>query len=316
MMNTLLHNYFKLPHDKTFGIVSKAFNRIVAKILKRILDRTVPHYFLKTQHLYPNGLNTEKRDKEIIVSFTSFPGRIQDVWIVVECLFRQTYKADKIILWLSESQFTGIEMPKLLVAQQERGLEIRFVEEDLKSHKKYIYALNEFKNEYVITVDDDLYYDNRFIENLIQLKKKYPNSLPTNRAHLIQFEANNEISLYSKWYHNYASEKPSMRLVPTGGFGTLYEYNQLNKTFDDQSLIKELVPHADDLWLKIQSLIKNVSIVTNSKYNKDPITVKRSQLEKLVSTNVINGGNDIQLRKALDYFRLGHLEQYREIDGK
>lgn len=312
MMNTLLNIYFKLPHDKTFGIVSKAFNRLVAKILKRILDRTVPRYLLKTQEQYPNGLNAEKRDKKIIVSFTSFPGRIQDVWIVVECLFRQTYKADKIILWLSESQFTGIEMPKLLVAQQERGLEIRFVEEDLKSHKKYIYALNEFKNEYVITVDDDLYYDNSLIENLIQLKSKYPNSLPTSRAHMIQFEANNEISRYSNWYHNYAYEKPSMLLVPTGGFGTLYEYSQINNSFDNISLIKDLAPHADDLWLKIQSLLKETQVITNSKYNKDPITVKSSQLEKLVTTNVLSGGNDEQLKRILEYFNLGNLEQYRD----
>jgi hypothetical protein len=315
-MNKLLNIYFKLPHDKALGIITKAFNRLVARIIKRVLDITVPRYFLKTQGQFPNGLNAEKRDKEVIVSFTSFPGRIQDVWIVVECLFRQTFKADKIILWLSQSQFEGIEIPELLVEQQRRGLEIRFVEDDMMSHKKYIYALNEFKNEYVITVDDDLYYDNRLIENLIQLKSKYPNLLPTNRAHLIQFEANKEISLYSKWYHNYATEKPSTQLVPTGGFGTLYEYNQLHSTFDDAILIKDLVPHADDLWLKIQSLLKNVGIVTNNKYNKDPITVKSSQLEKLVSTNVINGGNDLQLRKALDYFNLGNLEHFRYDDGK
>ncbi len=314
-MNTILNIYFALPHDKTFGIVSKAFNRVVAKIIKRYLDKTVPSYFLETQRQYPNGLNTEERDKKVIISLTSFPGRIQDVWIVVECLFRQTYKADKIILWLSKIQFEDIELPESLLNQQKRGLEIRFVEDDLKSHKKYIYALNEFKNDYVITVDDDLYYDNRLIENLIQLKKKYPNSLPTNRAHLINFNANADVSLYSKWYHNYANQRPSLLLVPTGGFGTLYEYHQLSNSFDDEELITKLVPHADDLWLKIQTLLKKVSVVTNSKYNKDPITIKSSQLEKLVFTNVINGGNDKQLRMALDYFNLGQLEEFRKNDA-
>lgn len=311
MMNTILKLYFKLPHDTSFGIISKIINRIAARIVKRVLDRTVPSYFLKTQAQFLNGLNTEKRDKKVIVSFTSFPGRIQDVWIVVECLFRQTYKADKIILWLSELQFEGVELPSLLTDQQSRGLDIRFVKGDIKSHKKYIYALNEFKNDYVITVDDDLYYDNKLIQNLIQLKEKYPYALPTNRAHLIQFDNRNKVAPYSKWYHNYQIEKQSLLLVPTGGFGTLYEFDQLYQTFDNQILIKELVPHADDLWIKIQSLLKNTQVVTNNRYNKDPISVKSSQLEKLVSINVLRGANDVQLRAVLDYFKMGNLENYK-----
>jgi hypothetical protein len=310
-MNTLLHIYFMLPHDNTLGIVSKVINRLAAKILKLILDRTVPCYFLKTQGQFINGLNTVKRNKEVIVSFTSFPGRIQDLWIVVECLIRQTYKADKIILWLSQSEFEGKALPQLLLDQQKRGLDIRFVLDDFKSHKKYLYALSEFKNAFVVTVDDDLYYDNRLIENLIVLKNKYPEMLPTNRAHLIQFNQNDEIELYSKWLHNFDLEKPSCLLVPTGGFGTLYDSRQLNYTFDNHKLIMELAPHADDLWLKVQTLLKETLIITNSKYNKDPISVKSSQLERLASINVLNGGNDIQLKRILEYFKLNNLEQYR-----
>ena len=312
MMNVLLELYFKLPHDSSFGITSKIINRIAARIVKRILDRTVPNHFLKTLDKYPTGVNLEPREKEIVISLTSFPGRIADVWIVIECLFRQTYKADKIILWLSKSQFEGVELPSLLTDQQSRGLDIRFVEGDIKSHKKYIYALNEFKNDYVITVDDDLYYDNKLIQNLIQLKEKYPYALPTNRAHLIQFDNRNKVASYSKWYHNYPIEKQSLLLVPTGGFGTLYEFDQLYQTFDNQILIKELVPHADDLWIKIQSLLKNTQVVTNNRYNKDPISVKSSQLEKLVSINVLRGGNDGQFRAVLNHFSLGELDKYRD----
>src|SRR5574343_906457 len=167
MINSFLKLYYKFPHDNTFGLFTKVINRLFAKILKQIFDRVVPRYFLFTQFHYSYGLNTITRDKKVIVSLTSFPGRVQDVWIVIECLFRQTFKADKIILWLSESQFNGIELPQRLLDQKKRGLEIRFVEDDLKSHKKYIYALNEYKNDYVITVDDDLYYDNQLIENQI-----------------------------------------------------------------------------------------------------------------------------------------------------
>jgi hypothetical protein len=310
-MNTLLNIYFRLPHDRSLGIISKAFNRLAAKVLKRILDRTVPNYFLKTQKDFPSGINRNPRDKKVVISFTSFPGRIDDVWIVVECLFRQSYQADKIILWLSQAQFQGVELPKRLLDQRSRGLEIRFVEDDLRSHKKYIYALSEFRDDFIITVDDDLYYDENLISNLILLKEKYPNCIPTNRAHAIQFKSNSELQPYSLWLHNSFEEKPSLLLTPTGGFGTLYQLNQLNETYNDKSLIMKLAPHADDLWLKIQTLLRNTPVVTNRKYNKDPITIKSSQLEKLVSINVVDGGNDIQFKKILEHFNLGNLEQYR-----
>ena len=78
MMNVLLELYFKLPHDSSFGIISKIINRIAARIVKRILDRTVPNHFLKTLDKYPTGVNLEPREKEIVISLTSFPGRIAD----------------------------------------------------------------------------------------------------------------------------------------------------------------------------------------------------------------------------------------------
>ena len=85
------------------------------------------------------------QQKEIVISLTSFPGRIADVWIVIECLFRQTYKADKIILWVDKERFNVEDLPSRLKAQMKRGLEIRLVE-DLRSHTKYYYALKEYNN--------------------------------------------------------------------------------------------------------------------------------------------------------------------------
>jgi len=310
MMNALLNFYYKLPHDRSLGIVTKAFNRLVAKLIKRVLDKTVPNYFLKTQHLYPNGLNAEKREKKVVISLTSFPARIQDVWIVVECLFRQTYKADKIILWLSESQFIGSKLPDTLLNQLERGLDIRFVDGDLKSHKKYIYAIDEFPKDYIITVDDDLYYNNKLIENLINLKLQFPDAVPSNRCHEITLNKNNTINNYSRWYHNSINIEPSYFLSQTGGFGTLYTANDLYVDYNNTAVINQLMPYADDLWLKVQTLLKDKKIVTNSRYDKDPITVKNSQLEKLVTKNVLEGGNDIQLRNTLNYYKLYNLEYF------
>lgn len=314
-MNRILSFYFNLPHDKTLGIISKAFNRIMARICKRILDRRVPGHFLKTQHQFTSGVNTSPRKQKVVVSLTSFPARIEEVWIVMECLFRQTYKADHIVLWLSKQQFPTQELPKRLLDQTQRGLDIRFVDEDLRSHKKYLYAFKVFPEAHIITVDDDLYYDNKLIENLVHLKKQFPDSVVTNRAHKISFNAKGEILKYRKWEHNSTNSSPSFFMFQTGGFGTLYTKNDLDKSYNNIELIKNKIPHADDLWLKVQTLLIQKKVVTNSRYNKDPLTVKSSQVEKLVSKNVLNGGNDEQLRKVLKHFDLENLKQFQNLEN-
>src|SRR5690606_16079955 len=151
MMDSIYKIYFLLPHDSTLGILSKGINRIAAKIIKQLFDIIVPLYFRKSSLSSGDSLYNSYREKRYSVTLTSFPARINDVWIVVECLFRQVEKADKIILWLSTPQFEGIKIPERLLAQQKRGLEIKFVEDDLRSHKKYLYAFEAFPNDYIIT---------------------------------------------------------------------------------------------------------------------------------------------------------------------
>jgi hypothetical protein len=203
-----------MPHDSKFGIVSKVINRIMARLFKRYLDRTVPQRF-KKESSNTSGINkTEKRDKKFIVSLTSFPARVDDIWIAIETILRQSFKPDAIILWLSEEQFEGIELPASLTDLERRGLTIRFVPGDIRSHKKYKYALEEFPNDYIITLDDDLYYDKDLLQNLVDLKKNYPKCVPTNRAHKLKFD-NDIILPYNKWFHNSYDKEPNNNLVQT-----------------------------------------------------------------------------------------------------
>ena len=310
MMNTILKLYFKLPHDTSFGIISKIINRIAARIVKRILDRTVPNHFLKTLDKYPTGVNLEPREKEIVISLTSFPGRIADVWIVIECLFRQTYKADKIILWIDKERFNVEDLPSRLKAQMKRGLEIRLVE-DLRSHTKYYYALKEYNNSFVITVDDDCYYPENLIENLMKIHREYPNSIAANRIHKIQFE-DNRIVPYKKWSHNF-SPKNSVNgaYLLTGVSGVLYPPNLFDAAFFDTSVFMEKCKFADDIWLSVNAFRLGINVASNSKFNKDMIAISKTGEVRLLNYNSKGNGNDSQLRAVLDHFKMGNLEKYK-----
>jgi len=310
-MDRLLTLYFALPHDRTLGIFTKALNRIAAKILKKVLDRIIPDYFSRTQHLYPTGLNTEYRNKKVVVSLTSFPARINDVWIVVECLFRQSYKADKILLWLDEDRFVMSILPDKLKNQISRGLEIRFVK-DLKSHTKYYYALSEFKDALVITFDDDCYYPKDVVRNLIEINEKYPNSISSNRVHKIKFK-DNKILPYEKWHHNFTPHKyENSYFLLTGVSGVLYPCNVYDKNLFNSNIFCEKCLFADDIWLTINAFHQEIKIATNCKYNKDMISISNSSKQRLLDFNSKKNGNDQQLRSVLDYFNLGNLEKFRQ----
>lgn len=310
MMNTLLKLYFKLPHDSSFGIFSKIINRLAARIIKRILDRTVPKHFINTFDMYPIGVNQDARDKEIVISLTSFPGRIADVWIVIECLFRQTYKADKIILWLDKERFNLEELPLSLKDQIKRGLEIKLVE-DLRSHTKYYYALKENPNSFVITVDDDCYYPEKLIENLMHIHQEYPSSIAANRIHKIQFK-DNDILPYKQWAHNYSPKKTvNGSYLLTGVSGVLYPPNLFDSHFFDSTVFMEKCKFADDMWLSINAFRLNIAIASNATYNKDMIAVSKTAQVRLLNYNSKGNGNDSQLRAILDHFNMGNLENYR-----
>jgi len=301
-MNLLYRIYFWIPNFGFLGNWGKAINVLMAMLLKRIFDNTMPAYYKSTATTAPSGINTIPRSQKYIVSITSFPARIDEIWVSLETVLRQSFKPDAIILWLATEQFPDRNIPDNLKPLQQRGLTIRYCDEDLRSHKKYFYALQEFSNDYLITLDDDLYYHKNVLLNIVELHHQYPAHICTNRAHQIGIK-NGKILPYRKWNHN--AKKillPTHLLLQTGGAGTLYYPGALSKLAVDKTLIKDLCFHADDVWLKMMCFINNKKILTNKLYNKDYITVSKTQREKLVSTNVLDGGNDLQLKKVMDHF--------------
>ena len=46
--------------------------------------------------------------------------------------------------------------------------EIRWVDEDLKPHKKYYWAFKDFRDSLVVTIDDDLVYRKTMIQELVE----------------------------------------------------------------------------------------------------------------------------------------------------
>lgn len=241
----------------------------------------------------------------LIISLTSYPARIKTVHKTIETLLNQTLKADKVILWLASCQFPNGEadLPDELLQCRERGLEIRWCDEDLRPHKKYFYAMQEFPDDIIITVDDDLLYRKDLVEILYKSYLRYPHAVSAMRTHLIAFEENGEIAPYQRWTKEYPHLLgiPSMQLCATGVGGILYPPHCMYKDLFRMDLVKELCINADDLWLKAMQVLAGTPVVLAAPHTKLQY-VPNTQETALWNTNGPLGQNDVQLSNILGYY--------------
>ena len=243
---------------------------------------------------------------KVIVTLTTFPARIDTVYLVIENILNQTIIPDKIILYLAIEQFPRFEadLPlNLLKYVCTNELSIKWCDEDLRSHKKYYYAMQEFKNDIIITVDDDLIYENDMIEQLLGSYKAYPYAVSAMRTHLITKDDNGNIAAYKNWGNEYSGIVgiPSMQLFATTGAGTLFPPHCLSEHTFDIEQIKSLCFYADDIWLKVMQILVNTPVVL-VRPNRELKYIPETQNERLYEFNVINGGNDLQFKNVIEFY--------------
>ena len=241
-------------------------------------------------------------EHRIVVSLTSYPVRMETLHLVIESLLRQTMKADKIVLYLASEQYPHKEadLPNsLLPFISEQKIEVRWCD-DLKPHKKYYYAFQDFKDDLVITVDDDITYHPRLIENLYSSYQKFPNCVSAARCHLVTFGDDGELYPYEKWIKTFdVCGTPSMQLMPTGVAGVLYPVHLFKDDLFDKDTIFATCLLADDIWLKVNEVISGIPVVVCEDY-AEINEIKESQSETLWKTNFY-GRNDEQFQKILSW---------------
>ena len=293
---------FRYKHNNIF---SKRIAKMTYKLCLRVVQIFVPMLYSCIEN-EDTGVTTNDYGVPIILSLTSFPARIESVWLTVETLMRQDMKPNRIILWLAKEQFTNgdADLPMKLLKLKKRGLEIRYCT-DLISHKKYYYTMLENPKAVVITADDDIFYPSDMISLLFKKYKQYQDCVVCNRAHKITFSSSGQVSSYNKWELLSSGEaKPSMLLVPTGAGGCLYPPGCLDKEVFNIPAIKELAPLADDLWLKCMSLLKGRKVVKSKAILAEVFPQRGSKKTGLAMINVRKNQNDIQFAKIINRYNI------------
>lgn len=281
----LLHNYKGIP----FWILTP-FRKIVRKVANRVL----PNYLAKSY------VDTGIKHSEIIVSFTSFPARIDNVWQVVECMLRQTIRPAKILLWLSKDQFpTPESIPQSLREREGEVFEIRLVNGDIRSHKKYYYVSKEYNDSLVFLIDDDIYYPTTILERTIEAYHEHPEAVICNYGYLIAFNESGNLKPYNSWQMiNQYSE--SKNIFFGSGGGTLLRPSELYKDLTEIEIAYALCPTADDIWLNAMVRLARKRIIMLENGLILPVQSKLNAT--LASENKGQSMNDIQLDNIIRHY--------------
>ena len=306
MTDLLLYLYYLLHPAKENALLQRyriySLGRFSLRLLGNVL---IPlSYILNPSTKYKTDANST-----LIVTLTSFPQRIGKLWMVIESVLRQSKRPGKVLLWLSKVQFPNgnEDLPKRLIDQCKRGLEIHFVDGDIRSHKKYLYTVQQYMGADIVTVDDDIFYDRHLLENLWKQHELYPNDVIAAYTHQMTFDEDGDVLPYSRWsFHSTAAKN----LFFGSGGGALFPVGSLYKDVCNIEDALRTCPVADDIWLNAQVRLSGVHIrriPTEKPYRF--LEVIRLHDVNLSDDNVMQGNrNDDQLNNVI--------ELYEKADGR
>jgi lipopolysaccharide biosynthesis glycosyltransferase len=235
--------------------------------------------------------------KDIVVSLTSYPARIDAVPETLKSILAQSFKPWKLVLWLAREQFPGLErdLPPELVRLKDKGLSIEWCE-DIRSYKKLIPSLRTYPDKIIVTADDDIIYGKNWLAQLVIAHICEPDAIVCHRAHQVLLNENGNFSPYKLWLKEIKGENSSLRHLFTGCGGVLYPPGSLHEAVQDRNAFSSTCPNGDDLWFWGMAVLNGSKIQTvkDSSFKLD--FVPGTQATALWIGNCQDGGNDSMLR--------------------
>ncbi len=122
-----------------------------------------------------------KYDEKLIVSLTSWTARINYIDNTLKILINNFVKPYKIILNLAIEEFPNknLDLPESILTLLENDIfEINWVKKNNNVFKKLIPTLKKYKEDLIMTVDDDILYPNNMFANILKHYKKLGRNNP------------------------------------------------------------------------------------------------------------------------------------------
>lgn len=200
----------------------------------------------------------------VVVTMTSFPQAITYATQAIRSLLDMSVLPDKLILYLTLSQFDTCGLPDELQAlsRSHSIFEIRNYDRDIRSYRKLIPALQDFPEAIIVTVDDDVHYHKHMLRDLLDLHKQMPQAVIAHRVKRIKAG-----QPYRKWpkyrWYDFLTRKIhcSFTNLQTGVGGVLYPPHCLNAKLLDEDLFTSMAPTTDDIWFWAAAALNGYPVI-------------------------------------------------------
>lgn len=285
----------------SFSGFKHLFSRIYHWVNNEIQTTLVPRFFfLKVSLCFPfrRSGKYHRLSAPLIVSLTSYPARFPSLHFTLKCLLSQSLSPDRVILWIANSDKELLTFD--ILGLRSAGLEIEFCE-DLRSFKKIIPTLEQHGNCYIVTADDDVYYGPTWLEELVKVSLANPKDVVCHRSHTIRLGLDNLPLPYTEWDLDSHQFYASIFTFQTGVGGVLYPPGVFHSDVLNIVLFKELCFDADDVWL-FWMMRMNKAIARRAESNFQWYSWPDTQKIALWRSNVVEGNNDIQIRRMLEHY--------------
>jgi hypothetical protein len=206
----------------------------------------------REQLLYLPLVQSKEPDWKFEVSVTSHPARFNALATSLTSLKSQILQPQSINVYIAEADIAVLPDS---IKQLEKSGYIEIIScDDLGSGKKLIPALKAQRNLPIITIDDDLYFENELFLHLMINHYLYPEAIIAARVHRIAINQANEVLPFSAWHKHYdLGEGPAKDFMPTTGAGTLFPPKALHEDACDTALYTKMSHNTDDLWWFFQA---------------------------------------------------------------
>lgn len=250
---------------------------------------------------YPTLLYSRKRSVPLVVSMTSYPARIEQVWIAIETLRRQTVRPEKIVLVLNTVEFPGKKIPQQVRRLSKKAVEVMWVSQNGFSYDKLLPVIEAFPQATIVTVDDDKYFPRHMLEALHESSLRYPGSIIGARGWVIKPRLSDNTYHYGEGWSRAVREQVGHNLLTPGGNGCLYPPGSLHPAgMNAEDALREC-PTADDIWFWAASRKQQTSTVCLGLPAHRPITLGKNS-GALSDANAEL--NDQQFHNAIRFFAL------------
>lgn len=238
------------------------------------------------------SVNTDKPKQQVIVSLTSFPAAIPYAAQAVQSILKGNVLPDKVVLYLTFSQFAEKRIPQelLKLAEDNSIFEIRNYDRDIRSYRKLIPALKDFPDAVIVTIDDDVAYHKNMLRDLLRLHEQLPDAILAHRAKRMKpgkpYHQWSKYRWYSFLFQRIYSD---FKNIQTGVGGVLYPPHSLKQDMLDVELFTAIAPTTDDIWFWAAGVANGTKIVPVPFGHNKPCGLKKPRELSLKTVNFKSG---------------------------